>query len=113
MIQRFYILVRATEFHDEDVEGDGHCFFRVWARKIFGDEERWPTVRRELVSHIRKTSRWYLHFQEIYPTGLRDTVETLTGTKEFDDLDGYLEIISNDGYGDAELALPLADLYST
>ncbi|KAL2901928.1 Dicer-like protein 2-1 [Bienertia sinuspersici] len=37
-----------------NVDGDGNCGYRVVARWIYGDEHRWPTVRKELAMEIKK-----------------------------------------------------------
>ncbi|XP_074300785.1 uncharacterized protein LOC141632105 [Silene latifolia] len=43
-----------------DVDGDGNCGYRAVAQEIYGDEHRWPTVRRDMVDELEKNRHIYI-----------------------------------------------------
>ncbi|XP_074313897.1 uncharacterized protein LOC141649096 [Silene latifolia] len=43
-----------------NVDGDGNCGYRAVAQEIYGDEHRWPTVRRDMVDELEKHTHIYI-----------------------------------------------------
>ncbi|KAH9618390.1 hypothetical protein KSS87_012225 [Heliosperma pusillum] len=43
-----------------DVDGDGNCGYRAVAQEIYGDEDKWPTVRRDMVDELKKNRHIYI-----------------------------------------------------
>ncbi|XP_074265749.1 uncharacterized protein LOC141588193 [Silene latifolia] len=43
-----------------NVDSDGNCGYRAVAQDIYGDEHRWPTVRRDMVDELEKNRHIYI-----------------------------------------------------
>ncbi|XP_074304667.1 uncharacterized protein LOC141639437 [Silene latifolia] len=43
-----------------NVDSDGNCGYRAVAQEIYGDEHRWPTVRRDMVDELEKNRHIYI-----------------------------------------------------
>ncbi len=48
------------QYRREDVEGDGNCLFRAWAKILLGDQNRHQEMRALVVEQMRKDPEMYL-----------------------------------------------------
>lgn len=76
------------EFTTMQMRGDGNCQFRAIAVALFGDEERHPRVRDDVVGYMRKhplSVEWLLALGDISPQKWTWYCDTMSHDKEWGD----------------------------